>query len=461
MSALGLVAADVAAWGVSVAVVYLVRTLVWGTHPVLWVLWVVGGVWIFFRAAAGLYRPLGISPSEEVRRSFRTTQAVVLTHLAVLLALREVAGWRLAGLLVWPTAFPLAWFTRSLAKTLLIRARLYGTPFVVVGTGEKARRAIREMCSNPDMGFVPVAAFGDAPETWGREVEGVPVLGPPEMAAAYPYPYPVGNAMLALSRREADAERIVELANGLVKRFPTLDIFPDLIGLANLWTKPRLVGAYMALQTRHPRFSARQRVAKRAFDLAMGLPVFLAALPVIAVAAALVKVISPGPAFFSQTREGVDGEQVRIWKIRTMVPGAEERLADYLASDPAAWFEWERTLKLRHDPRVIPVIGSFLRRSSIDELPQLWTVIRGDMSLVGPRIMERHEVERYTGRGRDLRREVPPGLTGLWQINFRNNSDLHIREVADSYYIQNWSVWLDLWILFRTVRVVVAGAGAY
>jgi Undecaprenyl-phosphate galactose phosphotransferase WbaP len=461
MSALGLVAADVAAWGVSVAVVFLIRTLVWGTHPFLWVLWVVGGVWILFRAAGGLYRPMGIPPSEEVRRSFRTTLAVVLTHLAVLLAMRELAGWRLAGLLVWPIVFPLAWFTRSLAKTLLIRARLYGTPFVVVGTGEKARRAIREMCSNPDMGFVPVAAFGDAPELWGKDVEGVPVLGPPEMAAAYPFPYPVGNAMLALSRREADADRIVDLANGLVKRFPTLDIFPDIVGLANLWTRPRPVGAYMAMQTRHPRFSASQRLTKRAFDLAMGLPVFLVSLPVIAVAAALVKAISPGPAFFSQTREGVEGEQVRIWKIRTMVPDAEERLADYLASDPAARFEWERTLKLRHDPRVIPVIGSFLRRSSIDELPQLWTVIRGDMSLVGPRIMPRHEVERYTGRGRDLRREVPPGLTGLWQINFRNNSDLHIREVADSYYIQNWSVWLDLWILFRTVRVVVAGAGAY
>jgi lipopolysaccharide/colanic/teichoic acid biosynthesis glycosyltransferase len=223
----------------------------------------------------------------------------------------------------------------------------------------------------------------------------------------------------------------------------------------------RPIGVYLSLELRYARFSTSQQMVKRVFDLAIAVPVFILALPFIAAAAIAVKIASPGPAFFSQKREGIGGNDVRIWKIRTMVPDAEKRLAEYLASNPAARFEWERTLKLRNDPRIVPAVGSFLRRTSIDELPQLWNIIRGDMSLVGPRVMPVNEVNRYTQNGRALRRDVPPGLTGLWQIMYRNNSDLHIREVADSYYVNNWSIWMDTWILLRTVRVVVGGSGAF
>ena len=118
-------------------------------------------------------------------------------------------------------------------------------------------------------------------------------------------------------------------------------------------------------------------------------------------------------------------------------------------------------MKLQHDPRILPIIGRFIRQTSIDELPQLYNIVGGDISLVGPRIMPTHEVDRYDRSGQDLRRDVPPGLTGLWQVTLRNNSDLMIRELADAFYVRNWSVWLDRWILLRTVRVVLAGSGAY
>ncbi len=242
----------------------------------------------------------------------------------------------------------------------------------------------------------------------------------------------------------------------LARRYPTLRVMSDLSSPVNLWGKARPVGPYLALEIPHARFSKRQRLVKRAFDLSIAIPVLLAALPIIGIA-----VISPGSAFFSQMREGENGRPIRIWKIRTMATDAERRLIEYLAANPAAKFEWERTLKLRDDPRVIPKIGNLVRRTSIDELPQLWNVVKGDMSLVGPRVMPRHEVERYSEGGRGLRRDVLPGLTGLWQITYRNNSDLYSREIADSYYVHNWSVWLDAWILLRTVRVVLAGSGAY
>ncbi len=144
-----------------------------------------------------------------------------------------------------------------------------------------------------------------------------------------------------------------------------------------------------------------------------------------------------------------------------MVPDAEERLAEYLKANPAARFEWQRYVKLRKDPRVVPVVGSFLRRSSIDELPQLWNVIRGEMSLVGPRLFPRYHVERFERDFRRLRRQVPPGMTGLWQVNHRSSGDLSLQQTADSYYVHNWSLWLDLWILLRTGRIVLTGSGAY
>jgi lipopolysaccharide/colanic/teichoic acid biosynthesis glycosyltransferase len=144
-----------------------------------------------------------------------------------------------------------------------------------------------------------------------------------------------------------------------------------------------------------------------------------------------------------------------------MVIDAESRLAAYLAENPAARAEYDATLKLRRDPRIIPGVGNFIRRTSIDELPQLYNIARGDMSLVGPRIMPKREVDLYTNRGQDLRRDVPPGLTGLWQVTSRNSSDLKVREVADSFYVSNWSIWLDGWIILRTVRVVLTGSGAY
>jgi lipopolysaccharide/colanic/teichoic acid biosynthesis glycosyltransferase len=268
--------------------------------------------------------------------------------------------------------------------------------------------------------------------------------------------------MIALSRSEAGAPELVELVRTLARRFPAVQLFPDLAGLANLWVQPRALGAYLTLETQHHRFRRSHRLLKRAFDLVVGIPAAICALPIILAAALGVKIASPsGPVFFSQRRDGRGGREIRIWKIRSMVPNAEQRLAEYLAANPAARFEYERVLKLRQDPRIIPGIGRLLRRSSIDELPQLWGVVTGDLSLVGPRVFLKKEVEMYAPEARELRREVPPGLTGLWQVNYRSTSDLHVREVADSYYVQNWSLWLDIWILLRTVRVVLFGKGAY
>jgi lipopolysaccharide/colanic/teichoic acid biosynthesis glycosyltransferase len=136
-------------------------------------------------------------------------------------------------------------------------------------------------------------------------------------------------------------------------------------------------------------------------------------------------------------------------------------MEEMLRSDPALRAEWQSAFKLKDDPRVIPVVGRFFRRYSIDELPQLWSVVKGDMSLVGPRPFPSYHLDALSPRARRLRDEVRPGVTGLWQVTSRGEAGVEMQQAHDTYYIRNWSVWLDLHILMRTIHVVLSGRGAY
>jgi len=204
----------------------------------------------------------------------------------------------------------------------------------------------------------------------------------------------------------------------------------------------------------------QSRVAKRGLDLVLASIVLLLALPVIAVSALAILIVDGRPMFFSQQREGLDGRSFRLLKLRTMRRDAEARLAEVLASDSKLSEEWDRYLCLRNDPRVLPYVGRFLRRTSIDELPQLINVLRGEMSLVGPRPPLASEVETYA---HDVRRRllVKPGMTGLWQINGRSDLSWDESVRFDLYYVENWSVMSDLIILWRTGRAVLRSSGAY
>ena len=222
----------------------------------------------------------------------------------------------------------------------------------------------------------------------------------------------------------------------------------------------RSLGDLLGLEYTNNLLIPRNRVSKRSLDILLGVPLLLVSLPVIVGAIAMVRLRGPGTGLFFQERGGHEGRVFRMPKIRTMIPDAEVNLGERLTTDPEFTNQWSERFKLNDDPRIIPGVGSFLRRFSIDELPQLWSVLAGDMSLVGPRPLPEYHLEALSEDARRVREEVRPGITGLWQIRDRGTLDIAEQEARDTYYVQNWTVWLDLYILGRTVEAVLMGRGA-
>ena len=201
-----------------------------------------------------------------------------------------------------------------------------------------------------------------------------------------------------------------------------------------------------------------QRVQKWLLDRALSVVALAFALPLSVLIAAAIKLTSRGPVFYRQERLGLGGKPFRVWKFRSMAADADARLRELAAADPSLEAEWRTNFKLARDPRVT-AIGRFLRRTSLDELPQLINVFRGEMALVGPRPIVTAEVPRY-GEAYDTFASVRPGITGLWQVSGRSDTDYARRVALDTYYVLNWSPWMDVWILLRTVYAVLFMRGA-
>jgi Undecaprenyl-phosphate galactose phosphotransferase WbaP len=201
------------------------------------------------------------------------------------------------------------------------------------------------------------------------------------------------------------------------------------------------------------------RLVKRTMDIVVAGGLMLLLSPIFAILMTLVKLTSSGPIFFSHNRIGRGGQDFKAWKFRSMIPNAQAVLKTHLEASPEARAEWQRDQKLKDDPR-ITWIGKILRKTSLDELPQLWNVLVGDMSLVGPRPIVEAEIAKYGDTFRHYLR-VTPGITGLWQISGRNNTTYSERLAYDEFYARNWSTWLDFYILLRTIRTVALCEGAY
>ncbi len=206
--------------------------------------------------------------------------------------------------------------------------------------------------------------------------------------------------------------------------------------------------------------SRYRRVFQQSYNYLLALLLLPLILPVIGIFAILIKRESKGPVFFAHERIGQNGEVIPTYKFRSMYDDAKERLHTLLANDPDAKEEWERCYKLKNDPRVTRV-GAFLRKTSLDELPQIFNVLRGEMNFVGPRPVIQEEIDKYYKEDAEYYFMVKPGITGLWQVSGRSDTDYDFRVKTDKWYVSNWSLWLDVVILLKTIKVVLKRDGAY
>jgi Undecaprenyl-phosphate galactose phosphotransferase WbaP len=342
----------------------------------------------------------------------------------------------------------------SLARRFLIWKSLWGVPVLLIGTGVQGVTLARILREKPELGYVPVGFLERNSASNTTEVAGIPVIGHVSEAAKLRH---VAQTVILTTPKSAP--------NGfghMVKDlpFPRILMVPELNQFPSLWVTTRDLSGILALELPQNLLLWRNRLIKQISDYVLTVPLFLVSLPILAVAALCIKIASRGDVFYAQEREGLGRQTFRMWKLRTMYRDAEDRLESHLTANPKHQWEWDNHMKLKHDPRVISGIGRWLRKSSIDELPQLWDVLRGKMSLIGPRPFPQYHLEKFTEQSRELRGHLRPGITGLWQIMARSDGDVKAQEELDMYYIRNWSLWLDLYILIRTIPAVINQKGA-
>ena len=330
---------------------------------------------------------------------------------------------------------------------------------MVLGAGKTAEALLTHLQANPGLDLKVLGCLDDDARKRGADVAGVPVIGRLVDAPRLQRAWRVKYGIVAMPGVEPG--RLAQIVQRHAAVFPHLIVVPNAFGLTSVGVGTRDLGGFVGLYNKQNLLLAHNRVLKRVLDLLLLVPIGLVALPVVALCALAVFAVSPGNPFYAQNREGYRGRPFRMWKLRTMHRDADAHLHRYLEANPEAKQEWERHYKLARDPRVLPVVGSLLRRSSLDELPQLVNILMGQMSFVGPRPFPYYHLERFGSDFRRLRKSVVPGLTGQWQVTSRSTADLEAQERLDSYYIRNWSLWLDVYLLARTPAAVLFGKGAY
>jgi exopolysaccharide biosynthesis polyprenyl glycosylphosphotransferase len=413
--------------------------------PELLLLGVAPLVWVLVFQAFRLYSPLHLSAAEEFRRTIGATGTGMV--LLVMVSFWTKSSYsRLWIALTWALALVLELLTRRVWRFYLYRRKLDGRlalrTLIIGSTGEAVLLA--QALSTPGSGFLPLGYV--QPPGCVEAEDTLPVLGGTERLRELIGEQSVDCLFVASTLVQPDVVGLV--AQAARQQGVHVLISANMTHVLSSRLSLQQIGSVTALSLRPVRLTGKQAVAKRAFDLLVGSILLLVTVPIWLAAGIAIRLTSSGPVFFHQERVTKGGRIFRLHKFRTMRDGYESSL------DTTAPF-----FKLDHDPRVTPV-GHLLRKWSLDELPQLWNVIRGQMSLVGPRPLITEQVAS------DLkllgpRHEVPAGMTGWWQINGRNDVSPEAAVRLDTFYIENWSLAFDLYIVLKTVATVIQRKGAY
>ena len=409
-------------------------------------------------AGLGLYPGIGFAAHDELRR---LSIGITLVFLGAVASSFLLKGGEMVSRQICVSAWALALIgvplARAAVRRLSCRQPWWGLPCAILGAGRTGTQVVAMLQARPWLGLRPVAVLDDDESLRRIPVGGITVEGPIVERASALAALGVRHNVLAIPGMAPD--RLARLLDQLGDHVRHVYIAPALPGSPDVIAEAREFANTMVLEVRQNLLHPGARATKRTLDIVSVLAGSVFVIPLVGLFALMIKLGSRGPVFYGQRRIGRGGREFMAWKFRSMVADADAQLKLYLSQHPELHEEWERDHKLKNDPRVT-WFGRFLRRTSLDELPQLWNIFCGEMSLVGPRPIVSAEIPKY-GERFVLYQKVRPGLSGLWQVSGRNDTTYAERVALDCYYVRNWSVWIDLVILARTVRVVVFGKGAY
>lgn len=418
---------------------------------------------ILLFACMGLYPGIMIPPAEQIKKytisSFFGMGSIVSFVLVSTLTDSDPAAFFRTYsennliCLAFIIAFILSIFLlptfRELAKRKFSKYGWWGVPAVVYCTGSSADIVIDKLNKNKYLGYKPAVIIDAALKTPG-EKNGIPAFPPHNDIIEIIHNYNIKQAIIC--------DYQGELSSIMTSYRYTIAVSKSQSSFTCSQQLKDIAGIIGFASTHNLTFKTNLCI-KRCIDIFLILFFSPILVPVFILLMLLTKLTSRGPIFYGHKRVGKNGKEFKCWKFRSMCIDADKKLEEILAKNPQMREEWEKERKFQNDPRVTK-FGKFLRKTSLDELPQLINILLGQMSFVGPRPVTEPELERY-GQFRDYVLSVTPGLSGMWQTSGRSDTDYEERIMLDLYYIQNWSIWLDIWILIKTVYVVVKGRGAY
>lgn len=391
------------------------------------------------------------------------TWSIVLSLLLMFLSKNLTSASRTLVVLAYVYAVILLPLSGFIIKRSLSKAGLWQKPVLILGAGKTAELVIKGFERESTMGYRPVGLLEDDPQKIrgiknGKSI--IPVLGGFKDAEDIIKRTGVNDIVIAAPGM--DNKKLVELTNRLQQISANVMLIPDLFGipLTGMQIQYLFDEKTMFLSLNNNLASPWNRLLKRVFDVVIGSIFLIITLPLMLIIYLIIKIEDKGPAIFAGYRIGKDGKEFSCYKFRTMYMDNERILNNYLEQNPVAKKEWKKYAKLKgYDPRVTK-IGRLLRNTSLDEIPQIFNVLKGEMSLVGPRPYLPRERENM-GTYSTTILKIPPGITGLWQVSGRNEIDFSGRLHIESWYVRNWSLWQDITLLIRTIGVVLGRKGAY
>ena len=357
--------------------------------------------------------------------------------------------------------FVLAWFFslilipsfRILIRSIFSPFPWYGKPVLFIAHEYDDLKILYSILRCKRMGWNPQTIFLQNPTIGKEDFLGIEVVDSFNEVIKIKDTCSIDTVIYPWS---TDTSREV-LIRKLSTQFPSLVLVSSAFEIGSNWVRPRDLEGYLGLEIRYNLLLPTKLVVKRLSELILTTGVIIFSIPIWLVIMLLIRLDSKGPILYKHTRIGQHNNPIRLFKFRTMVDGADQKLEEYLNANPQARKEWEEHQKLSNDPRITRV-GKYLRKFSLDELPQLINVIQGEMSLIGPRAVTAEELDKF-GDYVDIILRVKPGITGWWQVMGRNETTWEERTKLEVYYVSNWSLWMDAYIALKTVWVMVSGQG--